>query len=222
MGIFGWSLPPGAAGDPYAPYNEEEEMDNSTLEQAFGDYEGLGQIYRAYYKYTDCGPSMGANVSQWVQEDGEEPVYEQGPDGEYSQVGTSRFSGSKQELRWYYCEDLYKLGTWEDMRKKGQRVVALVFSSIVEGVDYGTGPQQVVIDPQGDPEELRKACDAAVDEVDAEANGIWADTHGCETCAKLWHAEGVFTHESGEFEGADGVTPVHMGCPDCGGDGICI
>lgn len=24
MGIFGWSYPPGAAGDPYAPYNQDD------------------------------------------------------------------------------------------------------------------------------------------------------------------------------------------------------
>jgi hypothetical protein len=27
----------------------------------------------------------------------------------------------------------------------------------------------------------------AVKEVNAEANSIWNDTHGCETCAKHWH-----------------------------------
>jgi hypothetical protein len=27
MGIFGWDLPPGAAGDPYAPWNEEQAVD---------------------------------------------------------------------------------------------------------------------------------------------------------------------------------------------------
>jgi hypothetical protein len=60
---------------------------NKKLQSAFRDYDSLGQLQRAVYKYVDCGPSMGATVLQ--------------PNGEKKRV---------------YCSGLYSLGTWLEMK----------------------------------------------------------------------------------------------------------
>ena len=67
MSKFGWSYPAGAANDPYAPYNQEDVMDNSSLITAFPDYDSPYALYRAAYKYTACGPSVGATI--WFEEE---------------------------------------------------------------------------------------------------------------------------------------------------------
>ena len=40
MGIFGWSYPPGAANDPYAPYNQTDDDDDFSLDPAEPKIEG--------------------------------------------------------------------------------------------------------------------------------------------------------------------------------------
>ena len=62
-GIFGWSYPAGAANDPNAPYNQEEVPDNWLLSEAFPDHDGIGELYRTTYKYTACGPAVGALIT---------------------------------------------------------------------------------------------------------------------------------------------------------------
>ena len=47
--------------------------------------------------------------------------------------------------KWYYCDDLHKLGTFEDMKRAGQEVMGVSVSSIVEGSDAEV-PGDVLID----------------------------------------------------------------------------
>lgn len=89
--------------------------------------------------------------------------------------------------------------------------------SIVEGVDDGTQVHELKWPFTKD--EFWNA----VDNVEKEARDIWNSTHGCESCAKLWHEEDIYINEwEQEFEGCDGMTPVHPQCKDCGGGGAVI
>jgi hypothetical protein len=58
-----------------AGLNDEVE-DNEHIKEAFGDYDGPGQLYRTAYKYTGCGPSIGLQIMEWVTDVSEEPTYE--------------------------------------------------------------------------------------------------------------------------------------------------
>ena len=106
-----------------------------------------------------------------------------------------------------YCEDLYKV-TVESLRSKEARATAIMLSSIVEGVDETTSTQ--VIDT---PEATTDDFWTAADRVEAEADDIWMQTHGCEDCAAHW---GV------DFEYECGAIPVWSDCPGCGGSGTVI
>lgn len=214
------SYPPGAAMDPFAPYNQDSELDNSILEQAFADYTGLGPMYRSVCKYTVCGPSVGALIREWGVKEYDEPIIEWLGD-EPVQVGTSKAAAPVEKQRWVYCSELYELGTWKDMKKAGQLVLALSVSSIVEGGDETTPTIEVKVDHEGDPEDLSKRFYEAADKVDEWASEIWDDTHGCETCAKHWHGDPDDWQKDDERWDC-GNTPIWKQCPDCQGSGTCI
>ena len=72
------------------------------------------------------------------------------------------------------------------------------------------------------PEAFAERFYKTVEEVNAEANSIWNDTHGCETCAKHWHDEGLLEWGQGGQNGNDGMTPVWKDCPACQGCGVCV
>lgn len=210
MGIFGWSLPPGCGE---LPGEAEEVMDNEYIKTAFADHEGPYDLYRATYKYTPCGPSVGFLISDTC-------------------------SDGKADTRWYYCDESRKLGTWAEMDAKGLLVLAVSVSSIVEGVDYGTGElvldcsYEALLDVATEEEQdsldktIRRVFYQMVEETDQEANSIWHDTHGCPSCAEHW------LKADGEIEGPwlgfdderweSGATSVWIDCPDCGGEGIVI
>ena len=61
--------------------------------------------------------------------------------------------------------------------------------------------------------DLERAYDKVVGEVDKEADEIWKQTHGCETCSKHWGMD---------FENPTGDIPVWDECPDCEGKGEVI
>lgn len=86
--------------------------------------------------------------------------------------------------------------------KTGERWVFIV-GSIVEGTDVEVDPWRVPLPCQG------HQLDEAVAGVEAEAQRIWNDTHGCEECGKRngWPWPGCAVDED---------------CPECGGDGISI
>mgnify|MGYP007090462643 CR=1 FL=1 len=77
------------------------------------------------------------------------------------------------------------------MDQQGMLVTALLVGSIVEGVDYGTDNIEVnAKQTDEDPSDYRTRFDAALSEVEKEANAIWNDTHGCESCEAHWVGEG--------------------------------
>jgi hypothetical protein len=66
MGIFGWSYPPGAENDPYAPYNQDadEESDEEPSAGVITNRQGALDFWLAadesrarmhVYRYTACG-----------------------------------------------------------------------------------------------------------------------------------------------------------------------
>ena len=196
----------------YPPEYDHDERDNSIVEAAFADYSGPGQMYRSVYKYTACGPTVGFCI-------------------EYIEVlppdGFDDYPHEVARSKWVYCDDLYTLGTWSDMARQGQLILAISVSSIVEGVDQTTDTHEVSCHPddladEETPEDggdlhrtLHRLFFEALTRVDDEADAIWQDTHGCETCAAHWGNAGPY----GPLEGCDGVTPVWKDCPDCEGHG---
>jgi hypothetical protein len=198
MTNFGWSYPAGAASDPYAPYNQDSIIDNEAVKEAFADYAGPYDLYRAVYKATACGASIGFTFTYFAVE-----TVSEGPcAGEVYETRKSRT---------VYCDDLRTLGTWKDIDGRGDLIQQIQVSSIVEGVHEGTSTHTVECGTEDcDPDEIRKQFWDAVENVEAEAKAIWDDTHGCDTCCKHWEME------EGE------MCPVWTECPECNGHGIVI
>ena len=197
MGIFGWSYPAGAANDPNAPYNQDPDPDNESIREAFEDYSGPYHLYRMVYKYGSCGHTIGFSITGVYKEDNGET----GPAG----------YGGQLESKTFYCNDLAKFGTWEQMDEQGFVITDIHVSSIVEGVDECTDTitiEWACNDVESDV--LAKEFWQAIDDVEAQVDTIWMATHGCETCA--------------EHFGIDewGNTPVWTECPDCEGRGAVI
>ena len=192
----------------YPPEYDEEYLDNQYFAKVFPDSKGLGDLYRQTYKYTACGPWLSARI-QYIK------VLE--PDG------FDEYPHEQEVVEWFHSDDLYRLGSWSDMDSNGVLVTALMVGSIVEGVDHGTDEHEIEVKQlDEEPAVFARRFYKAVKEVNDEANSIWNDTHGCETCAKHWYSEGWEEGEYGRFEGNDGMTPVWKDCPDCGGFGsIC-
>jgi hypothetical protein len=194
----------------------DEHRDNTVLKEAFPDYDSLAELYRYTYKYTSCGPSIGALI-QWTE--GEE--FEPFPgEVDYREV---------EKQKWFYCDDLRQFGTWEDMDKNGQLVLELSVSSIVEGIEACTETEYVVISEDTTAESLADQFDTAVDLVNGEADDLWKQTHGCETCAKHWAGDPPDWKEWGDAPDDQpderyviGSTPIWDECPECGGDGAII
>jgi hypothetical protein len=187
------------------PKYDQENLDNQYLAEAFPDAKGLG-LYRQY-KHRLWALVERIQYIKVLETDG--------------------FSGDmpyeKEVVEWVHSDDLYSLGTWADMDSQGVLMTALMVGSIVEGCDQGTDEHELEIKQlDEEPKAFAERFHKAVKEVNDEANSIWNDTHGCETCAKHWHGEGWETGEYGRFEGNDGMTPVWKDCPDCGGGGAVI
>ncbi len=192
--------------DPDRAGLNDEHPDNETVKSAFADHDSLADLYRSVYKYTDCGPSMGALVS-FVE------IVE-------SDIGD--YPHEVERTKWVYCDDLRKLGTFKDMDEQGVLILALCVSSIVEGIDATTDTEEVTCNPDelaelaNDPEEepssvLSRLFWAAVESVNNQANDLWQETHGCESCANHF---GINL----DFE----ESPVWDECPICGGGGTVI
>ena len=195
MGIFGWSLPPGCTT---LPGEEAEQHDNRYFAEAFPDADSPAELYRQLYKYTACGPYLSVRIQYW-----DDPTHSEG--------------NPQLVEKTIHCDGLRALGTWADMDKAGKLAVCFYVGSIIEGVDYDTDLHEVrPIQEEEEPEVFRDRLDTAVTEVNDEANSIWNQTHGCDTCNAHWVAEGC---GDGTI---DGATPVWSECPDCDGEGICI
>lgn len=213
MNNFGWSLPPGCGT---LPGEEPDQYDNEIVKSAFADYDSPCDVYRSTYKYTACGPSVGFEV---------EYIEVLPPDGfnDYPSEVTRR--------KWFYCSDLHELGTWKNMDEHGILVTGVSVSSIVEGVDQCTDNHEIDVTPDalGEKETdkdggelwrtLARLFREAVKAVNDEANEIWHQTHGCETCAKHWEGNPAnWTDNDWDI----GETPVWTDCPDCDGHGTVI
>jgi hypothetical protein len=163
MGVFGWSYPPGAASDPFAPYNEQEQPNIESIKEAWPDAEGLFDVYRQTYKATGCGPTIGflVNYIEVIPPD-----------------GFSDFGGEIERANWFYNDDLKQFGTWKVMEEQGIYVSGVSVSSIVEGSEAEVPAIEIDIDPYTqDPEELTKAFDAAVKSVDEQADELWNEAN---------------------------------------------
>lgn len=202
MSTFGWSYPPGAANDPFAPYNMEDPEDNEALKDALADFESPYELYRAVYKGTSCGPSVGFCC-----------YFDEGtdPDGYPAMVS-----------RWYYCDSLRELGTWEDMDRKGMLVTTIAVSSIVEGVEATTQTRMVELRDL-EPSDIAERFWQAVADTDTEAGELWDETHGCATC-HAHHCETLILSgfAPDAFDDVIGEVAVWPDCPECNGCGTII
>lgn len=181
-------------------YPEEydiDQLDNKYFAEAFLDADSPAELYRQVYKYTACGAYLSVQIEYYKT---------------IGVDGLTDFPVVKLVREWIHCGELGKLGTWKDMDDQAVLVTALMVGSIVEGVDQCT--QDIVIEVQQldeDPEGFHKRFYAALSEVEREAESIWDETHGCETCAK--HFEINLDKE---------LSPVWTDCPHCLGSGAVI
>ena len=184
----------------YPPEFDIDQKDNRYFAQAFPDADSPAELYRQVYKYTDCGAYLSMTI-------------------EYMEVSGTCFDDYHEQIvqKTLHCDELRQLGTWRAMDERGQLIVSFTVGSIVEGVDEGTDNIEVEAKQLDEtPSEYRKRFDAALTEVEQQADCIWNDTHGCESCAAYWTDQGLDIDDSG------GLVPVYKYCPDCNGNGIAI
>jgi hypothetical protein len=176
---------------------DNEDPDNRYFAEAFPDADSPAELYRQVYKYTSCGAYLSVQIQYFKTIE---------PDG------FNEFPFDQLVSEWVDCGDLSRLGTWKEMGQQGVLVTALLVGSIVEGVDYGTDNIEIVSNQTDeDPSDYRARFDAALIEVEQQAESIWQDTHGCETCAEHW---GINPDEK--------MSPIWAKCPDCQGFGVSI
>lgn len=186
----------------YPPEFDNETLDNRHIAEAFPDEESPSELYRNVYKYTECGAYLSVQIQYYKTIE---------PDG------FNEFPFDQLVSEWVHGDDLSRLGTWKDMDSEGILVTALLVGSIVEGVDHGTDDIEIEVKQLDEkPEEFRKRFDAAIAEVEQQADSIWNDTHGCESCQAYWTDQGLDIDDSG------GIVPVYKYCPDCQGRGRVI
>ena len=184
----------------YPPEYDQEILDNQYFVAAFPDADSPCHLYRHVYKYSDCGAHLSVLIN-------------------YIEVlepsGFDDYPHEVERSEWVHSDALAKLGTWAEMDQRGVLVTGFMLGSIVEGVDHGTGEYEIEVRQlDEEPEQLADRFWKTLDEVESEAEFIWNQTHGCETCAKHWQVD--------EYEGCDGVTPVWKDCPECAGHGAVI
>ena len=149
------------------PNMECGEESNDEFEDEFSDFDSLYALYRAVYKATPCGPSLGVTVY------GEFPA-----------------DPGQSAHRTFYCDDLKELGTYQDMRENGLLIMGLHVGSIVEGTEQACETLHLEWNPwDTDPWDLKDEFWRMVEQVDQEADQIWRATHECDTCRELWGDE---------------------------------
>lgn len=179
----------------YPPEYDNEDPDNRYFAEAFPDADSPAELYRQVYKYTDCGAYLSMTI-------------------EYVEVSGTCFDDYHEKMvqKTLHCDELRHLGTWKEMDQQGMLATSLLVGSIVEGCDYGTDNIEVVANQvEEDPSDYRTRFDAALSKVEQEAQSIWNDTHGCESCAAHWVGEGI------DLDGE--MSPIWIECPDCQGQG---
>jgi hypothetical protein len=180
-----------------AEQSHEDQLSNVFFADAFPDADSPAELYRQVYKYTACGAYLSMQIEYYKTIE---------PDG------FNDFPFDKLISEWVHSDALHQLGTWKDLDQQGVLVTAMMVGSIVEGIDQCTESIEVEANQlDEEPEEFHKRFYAALGEVEQEAESIWNDTHGCETCAKHW---GINLDEE--------LSPVWTECPDCQGHGTPI
>ena len=190
----------------YPQEYDQENLDNTYLAEAFPNASSPAELYRQVYKWTACGAYLSVRID-YVE------VIE--PDGFHD------YPAEVERSRWVHCGELHTLGTWKDLDERGILITALSVGSIVEGVVYCTDDIELEINQTDEePEAFNKRFYAAVDEVEAQAQNIWDETHGCGTCADHWAKDAGITtqHLLNTWESL----PVWKNCPDCQGHGTII
>lgn len=184
----------------YPPEYDNEDPDNRYFQQAFPGADSPAELYRQIYAHTSCGAYLSVQIQYYKTIE---------PDG------FNEFPDEQLVSKWVHCGGLSRLGTWKEMDQQGVLVTSLLVGSIVEGCDYGTDNIEVVANQvEEDPSDYRTRFDVALIEVEEQANSIWNDTHGCESCEAHWVGEGI------DLDGE--MIPVWFECPDCRGQGVSI
>jgi hypothetical protein len=184
----------------YPPEYDQEILDNQYFVEAFPDADSPWHLYRDVYKYSNCGAHLSVLVN-YIE------VLE--PDGYHD------YPHEVERSKWVHSDDLAALATWAEMDQRGMLVTGFLLGSIVEGVDQVTGDYEIEVRQlDEEPQQFAERFYKTLEEVEREAEFIWNQTHGCETCAEHWQID--------EYEGCDGVTPVWKSCPSCQGEGISI
>lgn len=106
-------------------------------------------IYRCVYKYTDCGPSIGFLIKS-----------------------------NDNDPYWSYCDDLGKLGTFDEMKAKGIEIIGVSVSSIVEGSDAEVSGETL------DEDETIEDFWKLVESVNQEACFLWERDNSQWYCIK--------------------------------------
>ena len=145
------------------------------LAEEFGT-DNLWYIYRCFYKYTACGPSIGFQIANLPDDHEARPRYNDTP--------------KKGDPVWLYCDSLGKLGTLEEMKAKGQYVVGMSVSSIVEGSDAEVSGGTL----EGDA--TREDLSKLIDDVDKEASFLWERDNSHWYCLKSPEDEPWAFHET--------------------------
>ena len=127
-----------------------------TLREAFPDFEGLGELARAIYRYTTCGAWVVARVGYSGSDVGGELYCDT--------LGT-----------W---EDLEKSG-----RYVTHLLVGSIVEGVEETTETIVVPVLPYAPEAG--KSLARAFMEAVGIVERQADAIWDATHGCEHCAEL-------------------------------------
>lgn len=152
MSDMGWSQYIRGLDDAAAMEEQAKEQDMLPHLAKLCDYDSPHEMYRVFYKYTDCGPWVSVHVNG----------------------------------AWVHCQDLHKLGTWEEMARRGDIVDEVLIGSIVEGSDAEATPTPVRLRDLRSArsptkritrKSLRKAFDSAVARVNDEACALWDEAN---------------------------------------------
>jgi len=139
--------------------DDQDQLSNRYFAEAFPDADSPAELLQQVYKYTDCG----AYISMTIQ---------------YLEVSGTCFDDYHEQVvrKTVAGDELEELGTWKAMDERGQLAVSFTLGSIVEGVDYGT--DEIEIESKQLEEtssEYRKRFDAALTEVEDQAESIWQE-----------------------------------------------
>lgn len=167
-------------------------------------YDNPGDMMRCLYKYTDCGAGGTLVV--------EGTVHAPSSSDPWAEAGG---------VCEYYSHTAYTLGTWDDMEGAGMAVLAVRVSSIVEGIEATTDTITVEAAACADADEFDRRWNAAIDEVETQARGLWDETHGCAWC----DADPADVPTDPDLIDARinrDVQPINPNCPVCDGCGIIL